>query len=587
MKAPLLHLAGMIFNEPLAILPEKLEAILHAIGPRLIADADSLDEMADLLQVRSGILKAPPSIATGSTGTNQALDITVRDDLVVDAKLQQPNGNGNEDKPYRLTPEGIAVIPVRGTLMKRFSYLGAASGFSSYASVAQAAQAALADAQVKGVLLDVDSPGGSTHGCFELSDLLYQMRGGQKPMWAIANDLAASAAYALASSVDRVWVTRTGGVGSVGVFALHADQSGFDEQAGVKYTYIYAGEKKTDGNPHEALSKSAKSDIQAEVDRENQIFVATVARNRGFAGANYEKIAGTKAGVYFAQNAVSLLADEVGTCEEALEALTAKVNGSMIGASGKVVAISTESGNNDAEGGQPQGETKTMPIKETQSEAEDALALAAAAPKDDEDEDDGEEKPTEDAKSKANKSKAKAKGPQDDEDSDDKARRSSVTEMPQVANSPAKRIAELCQIAGAPELAADYIVRGYSVDKVIEKLSARRAKASAEGSVNSYVSGSESGGGQVSVDAAIKQSRVMAANSGDKMKPSQCMERLLRANPEIYASYLEEKNRVMSQISFSGGGKALNDYILNNQRRYMANLGLGTTIEDVPGRRSM
>ena len=507
--------------------------------------------------------------------------------IVVDAKLQQPNGNGNEDKPYRLTPEGIAVIPVRGTLMKRFSYLGAASGFSSYASVAQAAQAALADAQVKGVLLDVDSPGGSTHGCFELSDLLYQMRGGQKPMWAIANDLAASAAYALASSVDRVWVTRTGGVGSVGVFALHADQSGFDEQAGVKYTYIYAGEKKTDGNPHEALSKSAKSDIQAEVDRENQIFVATVARNRGFAGANYEKIAGTKAGVYFAQNAVSLLADEVGTCEEALEALTAKVNGSMIGASGKVVAISTESGNNDAEGGQPQGETKTMPIKETQSEAEDALALAAAAPKDDEDEDDGEEKPTEDAKSKANKSKAKAKGPQDDEDSDDKARRSSVTEMPQVANSPAKRIAELCQIAGAPELAADYIVRGYSVDKVIEKLSARRAKASAEGSVNSYVSGSESGGGQVSVDAAIKQSRVMAANSGDKMKPSQCMERLLRANPEIYASYLEEKNRVMSQISFSGGGKALNDYILNNQRRYMANLGLGTTIEDVPGRRSM
>ena len=115
---------------------------------------------------------------------------------------------------------------------------------------------------------------------------------GAKPMWAVANDLAASAAYALASSADRIWLTRTAGVGSVGVFALHADQSGLDGQAGVKYTYIYAGEKKTDGNPHEALSKSAKADIQDEVDRENDIFLATVARNRGFAGANIARVAG-------------------------------------------------------------------------------------------------------------------------------------------------------------------------------------------------------------------------------------------------------------------------------------------------------
>jgi ClpP class serine protease len=243
MKAPLIHVASMIFNEPLAILPKKLDAILAAIGSRLVVNNSALDE---LLHVRA--IHARP--------------ILLDDAVLFNAQMTEQNGNRQDEKPYRLTPEGIAVIPIRGTLMKRFSWISAASGCSSYAGLQQAATAALADPQVKGVLFDVDSPGGTTHGCFELSDALYQMRG-DKPMWAIANDLAASAAYALASAADRVLVTRTAGVGSIGVFALHADQSGADEQAGVKYTYVFAGDKKTDGNPHEALSKSARADIQA------------------------------------------------------------------------------------------------------------------------------------------------------------------------------------------------------------------------------------------------------------------------------------------------------------------------------------
>ena len=65
------------------------------------------------------------------------------------------------------------------------------------------------------------------------------------------------------------------------------------------------------------------------------------------------------------------------------------------------------------------------------------------------------------------------------------------------------------------------------------------------------------------------------------------MEQILRGNPDIYQGYLEERGRVAAQVAFTGGGRALTEYVMNNQRRYMANLGLGTTIEDVPGRRSM
>jgi signal peptide peptidase SppA len=568
MKAPLIHVAGLVFNEPLAIMPAKLAAILQAIGPRLNVNDAALDELLKLHSI-------------------PARPVLLEDAVMFNAQIDQSR-DGENSKPYRLTPEGVAVIPVRGTLMKRFSYLSAVSGCSTYASLAQAATQAMGDPQVKGVLLDVDSPGGTTHGCFELSDALYQLRG-EKPMWAIANDLAASAAYALASSADRVFLTRTAGVGSVGVFALHADQSAQDEQAGIKYSYIFAGEKKIDGNPHEPLARSARADIQAEVDREYDMFVATVARNRGFAGATVPTVRATKAGVYFAEDATPLLADDVATYEEALEALTQKVNGSRLkGIGSGKVALQTEPGNNVREiEAAKEGDAMPKPdTEEKRASAEEVEASAAAAQRDDEDDDD---EPQKDAKAKPfEKGKAKAKA--QDEECDDKAetaRRAPVAQMP-VANT-AKQIAEMCQIAGAPELAATYIVAGHSLEKVIEKLNARRAKASAEGNVNSYVAGDNNpgGGGQQSVDHAIEQARTMSANSGGRLTQSQCMEKILRGNPDIYSGYLEERGRVASQVAFTGGGRALTEYVLNNQRRYLANLGLGTTIDDVPGRRPM
>jgi hypothetical protein len=79
----------------------------------------------------------------------------------------------------------------------------------------------------------------------------------------------------------------------------------------------------------------------------------------------------------------------------------------------------------------------------------------------------------------------------------------------------------------------------------------------------------------------------MSANSGGRLTQSQCLERIIRANPEIYNGYQEERGAVAAQVAFTGGGRALNEYVLNNQRRYMANLGLGTTIDDMPARRAM
>ena len=215
---------------------------------------------------------------------------------------------------------GIAVIPVQGTLVKRTLGLEAASGLTSYADIGSMLDAALRDPHVAGILLDVDSPGGETGGVFELSEAV-RAASAVKPVWAVANDSAFSAAYAIACSAQRLIVTRTGGVGSVGVIALHVDQSVADAQDGMRYTAITAGARKNDYSPHEPLSTEAQTRLQAEVDRLYGLFVAHVAAMRGITG---DAVRATEAGLYFGPEGVAAgLADAIMSFDEALAEFTA------------------------------------------------------------------------------------------------------------------------------------------------------------------------------------------------------------------------------------------------------------------------
>jgi hypothetical protein len=139
-----------------------------------------------------------------------------------------------------------------------------------------------------------------------------------------------------------------------------------------------------------------------------------------------------------------------------------------------------------------------------------------------------------------------------------------------------------------PHLAATYIAAGYDVDRVIQELSELRATASRESDgVRSYVTGDAAGGRVPSIDQAIAQAHAAAANAPNpEAARYQAMQRILRANPEIYESYLDARDRVIRECP-SGRGKALNDFVLVEQRRYMKQLNLSTTIDDVPARRSM
>ena len=209
-------------------------------------------------------------------------------------------------------PAGIAVIPVMGSLVRRTAGLDPASGFTSYAELAGMLETALADPSVEGILLDVDSPGGEAGGVFELGEMV-RAADAVKPVWAIASDSAYSAAYAIACGASRLTVTRTGGVGSIGVIAMHVDQSARDAQQGYRFTAITAGEQKNDFTPHAPLDIQAHARLQTEVDRLYGMFVGHVASMRGI---DAQAVRATEAGTYFAEEAVAAgLADAVGSLD--------------------------------------------------------------------------------------------------------------------------------------------------------------------------------------------------------------------------------------------------------------------------------
>lgn len=224
-------------------------------------------------------------------------------------------------RPY-VVKDGILHVPIKGVLMNDFPWqLG--SWATGYEYIFRTIKRGMSDGSVKGVAFVENSPGGAVAGNFELVDKIFAMRG-QKPMRAFAAEHAYSAAYSIASAADKIIVSRTGGVGSIGVVTSHLDISGEMAQRGWKLTFIKYGAHKTDANPYEPLTKEAKERIQARIDELGEIFVSTVARNRGM---SEDAVRATQALTYSAKDSLSVdLADEIGSLEDALAAYAVELN---------------------------------------------------------------------------------------------------------------------------------------------------------------------------------------------------------------------------------------------------------------------
>ena len=299
MRRNLSHIIAAAFNEPLLLEPAYARVFFCALGREMGAASLSVPQQ----QVQ---LDAPGMLAE-------------TDEYMA--------GGKRPARVYRVV-NGIAVLPVSGTLVHRLGGMRPFSGMTGYDGIVACLQQAMADSQVRGVLLDIDSPGGQAAGAFDCADMIYRLRQ-QKPVWALCNDTACSAAMLLASACSRRLVTQTSRIGSIGVMMSHVSYAGHLAQAGVDITLIYAGAHKVDGNQFEALPAEVRQDMQQRIDAAHRMFAEKVAM---YTGLSVDAVTGTEAAVFEGQSGIEAgLADELINASDAISVMATALNSNVRG----------------------------------------------------------------------------------------------------------------------------------------------------------------------------------------------------------------------------------------------------------------
>lgn len=287
-----IHVADRVIGTPLMLLPSKAETIASVVLAR---------------QGREVIVE-PVDDPTHRVGPLQEQRMLPRDHL-----------------PFLFDPEsGIAIVEVAGSLAHRQGYVGAASGVMGYDGIAAAFEAAVAHPEVRAILLDIHSPGGEVAGAFQLADRVAAVRGA-KPLIALADELAASAAYLIAAACDEIALaSEVAQVGSVGVVTVHVSFEEMLRNEGIRPTVITAGTHKADGNPYQDLSEDVRGRIQASVDGVMGEFVSRIAIWRGL---SERTVRDTEAGVFMGRAAVDAgFADGIADPVTLFDALAAEIH---------------------------------------------------------------------------------------------------------------------------------------------------------------------------------------------------------------------------------------------------------------------
>lgn len=283
----LVQIADRVLGRPLLIHPTKAEVILHVLDGRL--------------PINGNLAPLGPE-ASRFVGSS------------IDEK--------GRSRTYR-TDGGVAIISVIGSLVNRGAWIGSYSGMTSYEGLAKQVSDAAADPKVHAIMLDMDSPGGEATGMFTLAAKVREAAQ-VKTVVTVVNDMAASAAYGIASQGTEIVVSSTSIVGSIGVVLTHFDRSGDMEKRGIKPTLIYAGSHKVDGHPFGPLSDAVRGDLQAEVGKFYDQFVSLVAQGRGDRLTEQDARA-TEARTFLGQEAIDRgLADRVASFDAVLASLQSK-----------------------------------------------------------------------------------------------------------------------------------------------------------------------------------------------------------------------------------------------------------------------
>lgn len=289
-----LRAASLLFNQPLLTTPDMLDLAVRWANQTMSLNITNLN--------------------MGAAGPRLMFD---DDDREHQESLEQ------DRRRQSILQTGIDVIPVSGVLVSRGSHLAACETMTSYEDLRSQLNRAISDPLVERIVLDIDSPGGSAVGAFELAE---DIRAASliKPITGLVNFMAYSGGYLLASACTEVVVSQTSGVGSIGVIASHMDRSKMAENMGVKVTTVFAGDHKNDLSPHEPISEQSMQVLSEIVQESYVLFTTRVAAYRGRAAS---EIVATQAACYRGSKAIEMgLADRLQSPQQAVDELARAVS---------------------------------------------------------------------------------------------------------------------------------------------------------------------------------------------------------------------------------------------------------------------
>ncbi|BDH46396.1 phage capsid assembly protein [Salmonella enterica subsp. enterica serovar Choleraesuis] len=308
------HIAGMAFNEPLLLEPAYARVFFCALSSQL--GATRLTDAVSGITLDAGQMLEPQAIFGDDDGAGQ-----------------------RPARSYQVT-NGIAVLPISGTLVGKTRSLQPYSGMTGYNGIIARLQQAITDPSVEGILLDMDTPGGMVSGAFDCADIIARARD-IKPVWALANDMNCSAGQLIASAASHRLITQTSRTGSIGVMMAHSNYGAALKEKGVEVTLIYSGEHKVAGNPYEKLPENVRADFQSRIDATRQMFAEKVS---AYTGMTVQAVLDTEAAVFSGQEAIEHgIADELVNSSDALGVMRAALNNRNKTTRGGSMSVTTAS----------------------------------------------------------------------------------------------------------------------------------------------------------------------------------------------------------------------------------------------------
>jgi signal peptide peptidase SppA len=276
---------------PWAITRPYLEAILAISDRQLLPDEVQVEVRRRTS--RPGTLAAEPGEPADDTAT-----ITVRD--------------------------GIAIVPLNGPIFRHANLLTEFSGAVSLGQLSADFNRVGADPAIRGILLQIDSPGGEATGIVEMADMI-RRADVIKPVFAYVGDLAASGAYWLASAASKIYSSRTGIIGSIGAISVFEDDRRAMKEAGIDEIIVTS-----DASPHKNIDPATEKGriaIKAILNAIAAEFIDDVAVGRKVSAEKVVTDFGG-GGLLDAREALKVgMIDGIGTFEETLARMVSIASG--------------------------------------------------------------------------------------------------------------------------------------------------------------------------------------------------------------------------------------------------------------------